>query len=219
MIHKERRRHFLINKPLQLRYMVTISLTLFIVIFVALASLYFGIWGGVLDAFSNEKIQNDLVTASRLQEYEEARVPSTQQEEGLSTLSFFRQAERLSGRQKEIFKDLLNQTHRNLVGKLLFLFVLMAWGSVYLSHKVAGPLFRFQKILESIREGDLAIRCHLRKFDEAKSVAQSFNQALDFLDSTVSRMKKVVLQDEKNYDLLLPRLKEELSKFKTSSES
>lgn len=219
MIHKERRRHFFINRPLQLRYMFTVSLALFIVIFTALASLYFGIWGGVLDVFSDEKIQNDLVTASRMQEYEEARVPAVQREDGFSTLSFFRQAERLSQRQKEIFKELLNRTNRNLAGKLFLLLVLIGWGSVFLSHKIAGPLFRFQKILESIREGDLAIRCHLRKFDEAKPVAQSFNQTLEFLDATVSRMKKIALENGKNRDRLLPRLKEELSKFKTSSES
>ncbi len=219
MIRKERRHRFFIDKPLQLRYMFMISVTLSTVIFATLISLYFGIWGGVLDAFSDQKIQNDLMTASRLQEYEEARVPTVQKDTDFSTLSFFRQAERLSERQKEIFRDLLNRTNKNLVGKLFFLLLLIAWGSIFLSHKIAGPFFRFQNILEKMREGDLAIRCYLRKFDEAKSVAQAFNQVLEFLDTTVSRMKKVVLEDGKKPEVVIPRLKEELSKFKTSSES
>ncbi len=216
MIHKERRRHFLVNRPLQFRYMFTITFAILVITTVSLTSLYFGIWGGILDAFSDERTRNDLLTASRLQQYEEARHSKNEPSESLSPLSFVRQAERLSERQREVFKEILDQTNRGLAGKLLLLFLLIAWGTIYLSHKIAGPLYHFQKIFDQVARGDLGVRCHLRKFDEAKSVASSLNQALEVLDQKLSLLQNIT-ENEKNPDRLVARLKEELSKFKTSA--
>lgn len=218
MIRKERRRHFFINKPFQLRYMLTVSLTLLTVTLVSLISLYFGIWGGVLDAFSDSKIQNDILTASRIEEYEQARRPLPHADEPVSLLSFFKQAERLSERQREIFKELIDQANRKLAGELILLLALIAWGTIFLSHKIAGPFFRFQRILESLAQGDLVVRCRLRKFDEAKPVAESFNETLESLDAKISRLKRLVQEAGRSQDQILPSLKEELSKFKTSSD-
>ena len=63
------------------------------------------------------------------------------------------------------------------------------------------------------------VRCHLRKFDEAKPVAQSLNETLDFLDSEVSRLKKIVREGNKNLDRTVSDLKDELDRLKTSGES
>lgn len=217
MYHKNRRRHFLINKSLQFRYMVIVSSILLGVISVSLISLYFGIWGGVLEAFSNEKIQNDLLLASRIQQYEEARVPHVQPSEPFTALSLIRQSDRLSQRQREIFRNILSRTNRNLITKLILLFILIAWGSIYLSHKIAGPLYRFQKIFEAVREGDFSIRCHLRKSDEAKALANSLNQTIQFLDLEMKQLKSMVDKGEKNPANMIQGLKENLSKFKTTS--
>jgi methyl-accepting chemotaxis protein len=216
MIRHERRRHFFINRPLQLRYMFTITFALLAITAISLTSLYFGIWGGILDAFSDERTRNDLLTASRLQQYEEARHPRNETPESFSPLSFVRQAERLSERQREVFKEILDQTNRGLAGKLLLLFVLIAWGTIYLSHKIAGPLYRFQIIFEQVAQGDLAARCHLRKFDEAKSVAASLNTALETLDREFGRLKQLVKENPSDAGPLVRRLEAELSRFKTS---
>lgn len=217
MILRERRKHFFINKSLQLRYMLTIVVILLVVIGVSLVNLYFGIWGEILGAFSNEKIRNDLLLASRIQEYEEARAPVSPPGDSLSPLTFMRRAEKLSERQREVFKDILNQTNRNLIGKLFLLFALIAWGSIFLSHKIAGPLYRFQRIFEGMARGDLSARCHLRKFDEAKSVAESFNQALESLDSSLTRCQTILKDQSRNPDQLVDRLRGELDRFKTST--
>ena len=218
MIFRERRRHFFINKALQLRYMATFSLILFIVTVVSLISLYFGIWGEVLNSFSNEKIRDDLLTASRLQQYEEARTDLVPSGESFSALSWFRQAERLSDRQREVFKEILDRTHHRLLEKLFFLFVLIALGTIFLSHKIAGPLYRFDTVLHQMALGDLSVRCHLRKFDEANPVAQSFNRTLESLDQKISDLKKIVRENERDPSRLLTRLKEKLSEFKTSAD-
>ena len=218
MILKERRRHFFINQSLQLRYMGTFSFILLIVTVVSLVSLYFGIWSEVLNSFSDERIRDDLLTASRLQQYEEARTATVPSNESFSALSWFRQAERLSDRQREIFKEILDRTHHRLVEKLFLLFVLIALGTIFLSHKIAGPLYRFETILYQMALGDLRVRCRLRKFDEAKSVAQSFNRTLEVFDYKISELKKMVRENERDPQRLLARLKEKLSEFKTSAD-
>ena len=215
-MRKERRHHFFINQSLQLRYMLTVSAPIFLVTVVSLVSLYFGLWGNILNAFSNEQIRNDLLTASRLQQYEEARLPRPQLHEPLSLLSFVRESERLSERQREVFREILNQANRDLAAKLLALFGLIAAGTIFISHKVAGPLYRFRKTLEEITQGNLTTRCQLRKFDEAKPLARDFNQTLSYLDTSLSEIKRILQENEKNPDLLAARLKEKLSKFKTS---
>ncbi|HXV28670.1 MAG TPA: hypothetical protein VD913_06875 [bacterium] len=210
----ERRKHFLINKPLQFRYMAYITLTLFAISAVVVISLYIGIWGSVLDSFSDEKVRSDFLIASRITQYEQARI--NVKSEPLSPLSFFKQAEKLSARQREIFKDILNDANRKIIAKLFILLFFIAWGSIYLSHKIAGPFYRFDATLGEIEQGNLQTRIHLRRFDEGQFLADRFNHVIETLDFTFSRFKNIVAENEGNPSRLSARLKEELAKFKTS---
>src|ERR1041385_6857368 len=99
-----RRKNFFINKPLQLRYMAYLTATLLIISSVSLLSLYIGVWGRVLDAFSDPRIRDEMLVASRLTQYEEARTGVPQE---LNSLSLFKHSEKLSQRQREIFKEIL----------------------------------------------------------------------------------------------------------------
>jgi methyl-accepting chemotaxis protein len=211
---KNRRRKYLINKPLQLRYMAYVTLPLLVVSVITIASLYIGIWGSVLDVFSDERFRNDLLTASRLTDYESARFG--QSEPGRSPLSFFKQTEKLSQRQREIFRDILAEGNRTILPKFALILLFIAWGSLYLSHRVAGPFYRFQATLEEIDRGNLATRVRLREGDEGRLLEERFNHTLENLDMTFSRLKHIVRENENNPERLIARLKEELSKIKTS---
>ncbi len=60
--------------------------------------------------------------------------------------------------------------------------LLLVWLlSILLTHFVAGPLYRLEKGLEALRDGDFKHRIHLRKWDELESLAQLFNEAMDRL--------------------------------------
>lgn len=194
--------------------MAYVTLTLAGICVISLISLYIGIWGSILDAFSDARFREDLVTAARISQYEEARYPSAS--EPLTALSFFKQTQKLSERQREIFKEILDQTNRKIASKLFLLFMFIAWGSIFLSHKIAGPLYRFHATLKEIREGNLRIRIKLRKFDEAQNLSEDFNSALTYLDAHVCRLKNIVRENEDKHDRLVARLKEELAKIKTS---
>ncbi len=213
---KYQRKNFLINKSLQFRYLFYIGGTLLIVSGVIVANLYFGIWGGVFEAFSDKRVQDDLLMASRLTQYEEARtagtIPSNE------ALGFFKQAQKLSQRQREIFKEVLDTTNRKLISKSVLLIVLIAWGTIYITHKIAGPLYRFNALLKEMQQGNFRTRVHLRQFDEAQFLADDFNETLDNLDTTFAKIKNIVRENQDNPQRLISRLNDELSKIKTSAD-
>lgn len=200
---------------MQFRFMLYITVTLMVVSAVVIVSFYFGIWGSVLDAFSNSQVRDELLIASRISEYESARLSG--QEKAPASLSFFKQADRLSRRQQEIFKGILDETNRKLLPKFLFLLILISWGSIYLSHKIAGPLYRFQISLEELEKGNMTVRIQLRESDEAHFLGSQFNQTVQNLDVLFSRIKNIVNENSENPERLKGRLQEELNKIKTSA--
>ena len=210
---KYKRKHFFINPRLQTHYMIYISLTLLICTGVAVLSMYFGIWGSVLKEFSSTKVQTDLVNAARMQEYEQARHPNMNPATG--NLAIFREVELLTEHQKQIWSDILTTTHHRLMIKYLILVALIAWASIFLTHKIAGPLYRFQQSCKEITAGNLMLRVHLRKLDEAKEIAKTFNEMADRLDHSVGRMKQI-LHEEKDHEIMKSKMGEVLSHYKTT---
>ncbi|MFH1801165.1 MAG: hypothetical protein ABH891_10040 [Candidatus Omnitrophota bacterium] len=210
---QNRRKYFFINKPLQIRFMLAVIVPLLLINVVALAGLYFGIWSKVLDTFSNEQTLNDLVTASRMVEYDQARRPVPSQ--NFSSLSFFMQTEKLSQRQREIFRGILDETNRSLLWKFLLLLFFLAWGTIFISHKVAGPFFRFSKAFTEVEKGDYRARVFLRKLDEGHPVAQEFNEAMEKTDRLLSNLK--TLAQERDAPQAVAKIKEKLSTVQTSA--
>ena len=72
----------------------------------------------------------------------------------------------------------------------LVLISVAAIGVVLLiSHKIAGPLFRFEKELNAIGEGDLTIRVALRKKDQLVGMAESLNAMTAKLQRNLGALK------------------------------
>lgn len=59
-----------------------------------------------------------------------------------------------------------------------------------LSHKIAGPLWRFEKSLEETSRGDLTNRFSLRNDDQMHELAESMNEFNKKMDSVVSELQK-----------------------------
>ena len=206
------RRHFFIDKPFQSRYGIYVSLMLLIVCGVSAIGLYFGIWGSVIDSFSDEKLYNEIRMAARIQDYEHSREPIPASK--LSSLRLFKEVNLLSERQLEILKDILTRANKTLFWQCVVLFALLGCGSIYLTHKIAGPFYRFRKAFEAVKNGELNTRIHLRKHDEGKQVADAFNEMMDEFEGTAIKLKKI--SREANASEIKPKLEAELSKLKTS---
>ena len=50
--------------------------------------------------------------------------------------------------------------------------------TLFLSHRIAGPAFRFKKILNTLAEGDFCGECRIRKNDSLQDVAASINNVI-----------------------------------------
>jgi methyl-accepting chemotaxis protein len=102
---------------------------------------------------------------------------------------------------------------------LLPLLALIGWGTIFLSHKIAGPLYRFDQCFKDLSQGDLTTRARLRKNDEAIWLSKSFNQMTESLDSRVSTLKNAaneVARQLPNSNPSKNLLDKTLSGFRTS---
>ena len=79
---------------------------------------------------------------------------------------------------------------------------------IYLSHKIAGPIFRIERFLHSMASGDLTERLTLRKNDELINVADAINSVVDnYRGATIT---------EKNH---VERISKEVEKLRIAIES
>ena len=62
--------------------------------------------------------------------------------------------------------------------------------SLFLSHRIAGPLYRLEKSVEEITKGNLDFRITLRRKDEAKELAASMNSMIRELSGRIGDIKK-----------------------------
>lgn len=61
--------------------------------------------------------------------------------------------------------------------------------SMFLTHRFAGPIYRFEKSLEEMIRGNFNFEIRLRKKDENKQIAQMMNQLINMLSSNFKEMR------------------------------
>ena len=79
--------------------------------------------------------------------------------------------------------------------------------SLLFSFLIAGPIYRFEKTLEAMRDGDLTGHVKLRQFDEFKEVAELFSQALASLRVKIKLERDHVDQKMDRADKIITKLK------------
>jgi methyl-accepting chemotaxis protein len=60
---------------------------------------------------------------------------------------------------------------------------------IFISHRIAGPLFRFEKVLGELVKGDLTHRFTLRENDQFTGLADRINELSTALDTRVGEIK------------------------------
>ena len=61
--------------------------------------------------------------------------------------------------------------------------------SIFVSHKIAGPLFRLKKSLAQVTQGDLNVVIKLRKWDDLKDLAEHVNVLIGELRTFVINLR------------------------------
>lgn len=75
----------------------------------------------------------------------------------------------------------------------LITFIIISLASIavclFVSHKIAGPLFRFEKDIKSIGEGDLTLRIHLRQKDQLVDLVRELNTMTGGLHARITGLR------------------------------
>jgi methyl-accepting chemotaxis protein len=81
----------------------------------------------------------------------------------------------------------ISQFNAIILLKLLLYLVLMLLISLYVSHRFAGPIYRFEKSAQIVSSGDLTHRVSLRTGDELLELQEEFNGMLASLQALVQK--------------------------------
>ncbi len=107
-------------------------------------------------------------------------------------------------------------TVNSILVRWIFVFLLViAILSIFVSHKIAGPVYRLEETTKIIAQGDLTCQIHLRHGDELQDLQEAFNQMSESL-------RKMVAKDREVIDKLVAtgnRLKEIIDQKKLTPES
>jgi methyl-accepting chemotaxis protein len=79
--------------------------------------------------------------------------------------------------------------HARVWPAMLVVFVLLALHSIVVSHRIAGPLYRFRKVFGAVAGGDLSVRVHLRKGDYLGKESESLNAMIASLQAKVESIQ------------------------------
>lgn len=67
----------------------------------------------------------------------------------------------------------------------IMLMVILIWLGIRISHRIAGPMYRFQQTFEDVQQGNMKARVYLRDGDEMKPMANAFNAMLDVVGEQI----------------------------------
>lgn len=76
--------------------------------------------------------------------------------------------------------------------KVLMYLVIVLIVSAVVSHRMAGPIYKFEKSAQTIASGDLTHRVYLRKGDQLMDLQDSFNLMAESLHNAVKSDKIII---------------------------
>jgi methyl-accepting chemotaxis protein len=77
--------------------------------------------------------------------------------------------------------------------------ILVVIAAVFLTHRVAGPIYKFERTIDGMALGNLDFHIKLRKHDEGNDLAEAINRLKNTLASNIDSMSE--LADAINNDL------------------
>ena len=76
------------------------------------------------------------------------------------------------------------------ISVFILVFLITLYLVIYLSHKIAGPLYKFEMIADEIGNGNFKVNVKLRKKDELIPLQTAFENMLDNLHSKIMDFKR-----------------------------
>jgi methyl-accepting chemotaxis protein len=186
---KYHRRQYIINPHFQLKISGIIVGTLLLATFITAIFLYMNILNSVLPEFSADKLEEKIETANYLKQRQHAQYQQQAEDGRMLDLIFPESSEMLASYERGVVINVLHRVNRNLIPWIMVLVALILAAGIFLTHRIAGPVYNFKKSFEQINKGDLTKRIYLRWSDEFKDLAENINECLATLDTSTSQFK------------------------------
>lgn len=91
-------------------------------------------------------------------------------------------------------RPLILKINNLLMLKLLIYLLIVMIISLFVSHRFAGPIFRFERAVDTVAKGDLTERIRLRSTDDLKEVAVKMNTMIESLQKKVKEDKLIAAE-------------------------
>ena len=95
--------------------------------------------------------------------------------------------------EKQRVADVLLFFNEQLWLPLSAVFLLLTVHSVFVSHRIAGPLYRFRMVFKALIEGNLSIRANIRKHDYLHTDARALNEMIEALETRIRGLEDQTL--------------------------
>lgn len=96
----------------------------------------------------------------------------------------------LSWDDKQVAASQFLSLHTRLWPAIFVVFALLALHSIVVSHRIAGPLYRFRRVLKALADGDLSVRATIRKNDYLVKEAEAVNDVIAGLATKINGMQE-----------------------------
>lgn len=93
-----------------------------------------------------------------------------------------------------IIGNILDNINILLLFELPIVLVIAGLIGLIISHKIAGPVYRLEKVARDVSRGDLTSNVNLRRDDELKNLSDAFNSVIDNMQRLVKKDKKLIYE-------------------------
>jgi len=182
------RKNFFIDRNLQGRYMVTFLVPMLIMLVFMLVTLYFA--SQTIVSTSNRIMKREVENTLAVHFQDQPEPTAEQYREAIEQISLrLRDFGSIGDMKREFAGTLLW-----VFGAGIFLVVLqIVMMTVFFSHKLAGPVYRFEKQCKSVINGSYADAVHLRKGDQMQGLSLLLNEAVRVSGKRIADLEKKVL--------------------------
>ena len=98
------------------------------------------------------------------------------------------------------------QLHQRVWPAVLVVVILAPLHVIFSTHKIAGPLFKFQMMFNELLKGDFSKRLHFRKGDHLKELEFLFNRLSEYLGNVQSHESQFREEIQRKLDTVSQKL-------------
>jgi nitrogen fixation/metabolism regulation signal transduction histidine kinase len=187
------RKHFFIDRKMQGRYMMTLLIPMLIMLAFFLIVLYYASQSivGTTTRIIKEEVENKIAV-----QFQDQQNPSVESYQALlnNIKSYIRDFSSDAKYRKAVLESLMW-----IFGIGIFIIVVqIALLTIFFSHKLAGPIYRFEKMCHTLIDGNYTDKIYLRRGDEMQNLANLFNEVIRTTDERLTAIRDAKTEEEKN---------------------